>query len=144
MGNFEDTSKGKELTEQQISQNSDVIMPVAGPVGQGTLAAVSDKNNVMVVGVDSDWVAKYPDKAEMILTSVVKQIGPAVFDTVKEAAAGNFSSTAYVGTIANGGVDIAPFYDLEDKVPAEVRANLADLKKQIGSGSLKVETKNQP
>lgn len=143
VGNFEDQSKGKQLTEQQISQGSDVIMPVAGPVGKGTLAAVAGTEN-MVVGVDSDWAVQYPESEANILTSVVKEIGQAVFDTIKEAQSGNFTSEAYVGTLANKGVDIAPFHAFEDKVPAEVKAKIDEYRKAIADGTQKVESVNNP
>lgn len=144
VGDFENITKGKELTEQQISQQADIIMPVAGPVGQGTVAAAADKDGVWVVGVDSDWALQYADKSNLIFTSVVKEIGQAVFDTIKESSEGKFSSEAYIGTIANGGVNIASFHDHEADVPAEVKTKLEELKKAIGDGSLKVETANQP
>lgn len=144
VGNFEDQSKGKQLTEQQISQGSDLIMPVAGPVGKGTLAAINGKDNLMLVGVDSDWAVQYPNQAKQILTSVVKEIGQSVFDTVKEAAEGKFSGSAYVGTIKNKGVDIAPYHDFDGKVPAELKKKVDELRKQIADGTLKVVSKNNP
>ena len=143
VGNFEDQSKGKQLTEQQVSQGSDLVMPVAGPVGQGTLAAVKGKDT-KVVGVDSDWALKYPDQSKQILTSVVKEIGQAVFDAVKEAKEGKFTSEAYVGDLKNKGVDIAPFHDLDSAVPADVKEKLEALKKDIVDGKIKVESKINP
>lgn len=143
VGNFSDQSKGKQLSEQQMSQGSDIIMPVAGPVGKGTLSAVEGKN-VMVVGVDSDWAEMYPDSSKVILTSVVKKIDQAVFDTIKEARDGKFTSEAYVGDLKNMGVDIAPFHDLDAQVPAEVKDKVEALKKDIAEGKIKVESKNNP
>lgn len=143
VGNFEDQSKGKQLTEQQISQGSDIVMPVAGPVGKGTLSAAEGKN-VLVVGVDSDWAEMYPDSSSMILTSVVKKIDQAVFDTVKEARDGKFTSEAYVGNLENQGVDIAPFHDLDAQVTAEIKDKVKSLKEDIIAGKIKVESKNNP
>lgn len=143
VGNFEDQSKGKQLTEQQISQGSDIVMPVAGPVGKGTLSAAEGKN-VLVVGVDSDWAEMYPDSSSMILTSVVKKIDQAVFDTVKEARDGKFTSEAYVGDLENQGVDIAPFHDLDAQVTAEIKDKVKSLKEDIIAGKIKVESKNNP
>ncbi|HWJ84631.1 MAG TPA: BMP family ABC transporter substrate-binding protein, partial [Cellulomonas sp.] len=79
----------------------------------------------------------------IILTSVIKQIGQSVFDTVEQASKGNFSSEPYVGTLENGGVDIAPFHDLESKVPAEVQTKVDELKTQIITGDLKIESPSQ-
>ena len=58
VGNFTDAAKGQAITEQFISQGADIIMPVAGPVGQGTLSSVRQKNDAggtnAVIWVDSD------------------------------------------------------------------------------------------
>lgn len=143
VGNFADQSKGKQLTEQQISQGSDLVMPVAGPVGQGTLSAVKGKD-VRVVGVDSDWALKYPDQSKQILTSVVKEIGQAVFDTIKEASEGHYTSQAYVGDLKNKGVDIAPYHDLDSSVPEDLRKKVETLKQDIIDGKIKVVSKNNP
>src|SRR3954469_895707 len=40
VGNFEDQGKGKTNTQNFINEGADVVMPVAGPVGLGTLDAV--------------------------------------------------------------------------------------------------------
>ena len=50
----------------------------------------------------------------------MKEIGPAVFDTISEAVDGSFSSDPYVGTLENEGLGLAPFHDFESKVPAEL------------------------
>lgn len=143
VGNFSDQNKGKQLTENMIAQGVDIVMPVAGPVGRGTLAAVKDGGKASVVWVDSDGY-KSTDGGDVILTSVVKEIGQAVFDTVKAAASGEFTGEAYVGTLENGGVAMAEFHDFDSKVPAELKTQLEDLKQKIISGEIKVETKNQP
>ena len=142
-GDFEDQSKGQNIAKGFIDQGADVIMPVAGPVGLGAAAAAKDAGDVMIVGVDADWYDTAPDYKSIILTSVIKQIGQSVFDTVEQASKGNFSSEPYVGTLENGGVDIAPFHDLESKVPAEVQTKVDELKTQIITGDLKIESPSQ-
>ncbi|HYQ74548.1 BMP family lipoprotein, partial [Cellulomonas sp.] len=77
------------------------------------------------------------------LTSVMKEIGQAVFDTVKEASEGNFSSDPYVGTLENEGIGIAPFHDFDSVVTDEVKTAVEDLKAQIISGDLVVESPSQ-
>ena len=55
------------------------------------------------------------------MTSVVKEIGNSVFDTVKSASEGRFSSEPYIGTLKNNGVTTAPFHDFDSRVPAPSR-----------------------
>ena len=88
VGNFSDAAKGQAITEQFISQGADVIMPVAGPVGQGTLSTVSSgmrRRHYAVIWVDSDGYTSTSD-GSIIMTSVVKEIGNSVYDTVKDAS----------------------------------------------------------
>ena len=92
----------------------------------------------MIVGVDADWYNTAPEYKSIILTSVVKQIGQSVYDTVKQGVDGSYKSVPYVGTLANKGIDIAPFHDLDSQVPAAVKAKVTELKASIISGSLKV------
>jgi basic membrane protein A len=142
-GDFENQTNGQNLAKGFIDQGADVIMPVAGPVGLGAAAAAQQAGNVMIVGVDADWYETSPNYSSIVLTSVMKQIGQAVFDTVQEASEGNFSAEPYVGTLENEGIGIAPFHDFEETVPAEVKTAVEDLMAQITSGDLVVESPSQ-
>lgn len=137
---FDDQAKGKTLAEGFLSQGADIVMPVAGPVGLGAAAAVKEAGNAYIIGVDSDWYESAPDYKSITITSVLKGIAASVKDVISAAKDGKFSSEPYVGTIANGGVDLAPFHDLDSMVPANVKAEVAELKKQIADGSLKIES----
>ena len=139
-GDFEDQSKGQNIAQGFIDQGADVIMPVAGPVGLGAAAAAQEAGDVWIVGVDADWYETASEYSSIILTSVVKQIGQAVYDTVEQASTGEFSPEPYVGTLENGGVDIAPFHDLEGSVPDEVKTRVEELKEEIISGDREVES----
>jgi len=139
-GDFDNQANGQNLANGFIGQKADIIMPVAGPVGLGAAAAAKTAGNVMIIGVDKDWFESTPDYADIILTSVIKQIGQSVYDTVKQSVDGKFTNEPYVGTLANGGVDIAPFHDADSKVPADVKTKVEALKKSIIDGSLKVES----
>ena len=139
-GDFENQANGQNVAQGFIDQGADVIMPVAGPVGLGAAAAAQEAGNVMIIGVDADWYETAPEYKRLILTSVVKQIGNAVFDAVEGAAGGEFDATPYVGTLENGGVDIAPFHDLEAAVPPEVATRVDELRQEIISGERTVES----
>ncbi|RRC94644.1 BMP family lipoprotein [Schaalia canis] len=143
-GDFEDTTKGKQFSTQLIEQGADIIMPVAGPVGAGTLAAATETGKASVVWVDADGYLTQPESGKVILTSVMKQIGAAVFDTVKTAQEGKWDSAPYVGTLANGGVGLAPFHDFDAKVSAELKKEIEDLQAQIVDGTIKVESAHTP
>ena len=148
VGDFSNTAKGQQLTEQFLSQGADIIMPVAGPVGQGTLAAVKaaggDSNAIVWVDADGYLTTGKDGGAPYMLTSVIKEIGTAVYDTVDEAQRGAFSATPYVGTLGNQGVALAPYHDWDSKVSPELKTKIDELKKQIVDGTLDVSTAYDP
>ena len=137
-GDFDNQANGQNLGKGFIDQGADIIMPVAGPVGLGAAAAAKAAGNVKIIGVDADWYNTAPDYKSIVLTSVIKEIGQSVYDTVKQSVAGSYTADPYVGTLKNSGIDIAPFHDFDSQVPAALKTKVADLKKAIIDGSLKV------
>jgi len=147
-GDFEKQDVGKQLTQNFLDQGADVVMPVAGPVGKGAGAALSEAKDagkdVKLIWVDSDGYLTAPDYKDIMLSSVMKQMGDAVETVVKEDKEGKFNNTPYVGTLANDGVRLAPFHDLDSQVPAELKSELDQIKKDIIDGKLKVESAASP
>ncbi len=139
-GDFTNTENGYNTTQQFIADGADIILPVAGPVGSGSLRAAAEHEGVSVIWVDSDGYEQpaNADYQQLILTSVLKQIQTAVYDTIDASVGGEFSAEPYVGTLENGGVGLAPFHDFEDAVPAELQAEIEDLQAQIIAGELEV------
>lgn len=141
---FDDITKGQTSAKTLMDQGADVIMPVAGPVGQGAAQAAKDATaqgkDVLIVGVDSDWYLSNPTYKDVTLTSVMKGIDVAVESTVKDMVNGDgFKNEPFVGTLENDGVKLAPFHDFESKVPADLQGKLDALKEQIVKGEIKVE-----
>jgi basic membrane protein A len=148
VGNFEDAAAGKTNTQNFINEGADIIMPVAGPVGSGTLDAVIEANgagkDVKAIWVDSDGYETAGKGEEFILTSVMKLMGDAVEDVISTDVEGNFDNTPYVGTLENGGVALAPFHDQEANVPADLQTKLDELKDQIVAGEITVDSAASP
>lgn len=142
-GDFENQANGQNLTRGFIDQNADIILPVAGPVGLGAAAAAKEAGNVNIMWVDSDGF-ETTEYGDIIITSVMKQIGPAVFDTIKASAEGGFDNAPYVGTLENEGVGLAPYHDFDSQVPAELKSKIDELKQQIIDGEITVESTNSP
>jgi len=136
VGNFESTDDGRRVGESLMDEGCDIVMPVAGPVGEGTAAAVMERGKMMI-GVDTDFAVSAPNYRSIVLTSVLKMMDVAVFDAIKDVQDGTFKGGTYVGTLVNNGVDLAPFNDFEDKVPQALKDELEQLKKDIISGAVK-------
>ncbi|WP_182050401.1 BMP family lipoprotein [Changpingibacter yushuensis] len=136
---FDDQTLGTQVANQLIQQGADIIMPVAGPVGLGAASAAQAAGDTYIVGVDSDWYES-TEYGSITLTSVMKGIGASVFDTIKVGSEGNFSNENYIGTLENGGVDIAPFHDFESQLPDGLTDTLDQLKQDIIDGTIVVES----
>ena len=146
-GDFEDQSKGKAVSDEFYNAGADIVMPVAGPVGAGTLASAKEGEGRKVIWVDADGYetnASDEDAQSVILTSVMKEMTTAVEDVIGGAMDGEFDSTPYVGTLENGGVGLAPYHDFEDEVPAELTEEIDSLTQEIIDGTVEIETDAAP
>jgi basic membrane protein A len=137
-GGFNDQDQGKTLGNNLLQEGADIIMPVAGAVGLGTGAAVKAAGTGYVIGVDTDWTVTSPDFTPIMLTSVQKVIDVAVYSAATSVVDGSFKGGNYVGTLANNGVTISPYHDLDSKVPDALKAEITQLKADIISGKVKV------
>ena len=143
-GDFTDLDKGRQTAEGLMQEGADIIFAVAGPVGQGAMAAVKDNPSglspaPLFIGVDVDQYVSVPGFETIMLSSELKRIDNAVFEAIKEAMAGPFPSNLYVGTLKNEGVGMAPYHDLDSKVPAALKSEIDALKAALVDGSVKAD-----
>jgi basic membrane protein A and related proteins len=92
----------KELALNQIAEGSQVVFQVAGQCGLGALDAAKEKGK-QGIGVDADqgYLGSH------ILTSALKKVDVAVFDTVKAVQDGSFKGgTDTVFDVKSGGVGL--------------------------------------
>jgi basic membrane protein A len=147
-GDFTNQTKGQTLTQTFISEGADIIFPVAGNVGLGAAKAVQQADaaagsqKVNMMWVDVDGCVSAPQYCKYFITSVQKGIVAAVSTAVTGTANGSFKGGNYVGTLANGGVALAPFHDFDSKVSSTLKNELAQVKAGIVDGSIKIATKS--
>lgn len=142
---FADQTAGKNLTANFVSQGADIVMPVAGNSSLGAANVAADNGGSLnLVWVDFDGCDAAPDYCPYFLTSVVKEIPSAVSASVVDAAKGSPRTGAYVGTLENQGVRIAPFHDFDGKVPAELKAEVEQVGKDITAGTIQITSPSQP
>lgn len=135
VGNFSDVDKGKTITLGLLDEGADIIMPVAGPVGAGTLAAVKERGALMV-GVDTDWSVLYDADSEYVLGSALKRMDFWLLNTVGTVVDGTFAGNTFVGTLENEGVAIAVGVDFQDKIDPAILAEIEQLKADIIAGTI--------
>ncbi len=137
-GNFTDIAKGKELGYSLIEQKADVIYAAAGAVGLGTIEACKDKG-ALFIGVDADQYLTVPDSGDVMLTSMMKRVDNAVYETIKAMVDGSFpGGQIQVFGLAEGGVDLAPYHDFETKVPQAIKDAVESARTDIISGAVTV------
>lgn len=137
---WNDTSKGEDFAKTFINQGADIVHPVAGETGNGTIKAMFEAGK-WAIGVDTDqWLSIGPPTNAAIITSAQKAIDVSVLDVINKNAAGDLGGEDYSGTLANNGVLLAPFHDLEDEIAATpgLTDELAALTAAIKDGSVTV------
>jgi basic membrane protein A and related proteins len=135
VGNFESTDDGRDRGQALLGEGVDIIMPVAGPVGLGTAEAVKSAGNAWIIGVDTDWTVSTPQYADVILTSVNKNMDVAVFTAAQQVANNAFQGGLYIGTLENGGVGLGT---IAGAVPEALRNEVNELRQAIIAGSINV------
>lgn len=126
--------KAKELALAQISKGADVIFVAAGASGSGVFDAVEEKKK-LAIGVDSNqnWI-----KPGFILTSMLKRVDVAVYNTIQDTQNGKFTAEAIHYGIKDKGVDYAVDENNSKLLSPEIKKKIEDLKTQITSGKIKV------
>jgi basic membrane protein A and related proteins len=137
-GNFDSLDDGRTMGETLISQGADIIMPVAGPVGLGTAAAAQEHDGVYLIGVDTDWTVSSSEYTDIMLTSVLKKMDVAVFESIEMVVEDDFSGGIFIGTLENDGVDIAPFHELSHLVSSDLQAEVDEIRQAIIAGQMQV------
>ncbi len=147
-GDFTNQTKGQTLTQTFISEGADIIFPVAGNVGLGAAKAVQQADaaagsqKVNMEWVDLDGCVSAAQYCKYFITSVLKGETLAVKTAVLAAANGSFKGGNYIGTLANGGVALAPFHDFDSMVPASLKSELKQISTGIQNGSIQTPTKS--
>jgi len=133
-GDFQDQVKGKEATQSLFDEGADIFMPVGGQIGIPGFEVARERGG-WGIWVDTDGYFSVSNVKDVILTSVLKVMDIAAASVIKDVKEGNFKGcTNYIGDLPNGGVGLAPYHDLDSLVPAELKAEIEDLKAKIISG----------
>ena len=131
---FKDPTKGKELGLAEYSQGADIIFHASGSTGLGVFEAAREKKR-LAIGVDSDQYAEAPG---VVLTSMVKRVDTAVFDTIRQVQAGEWRPGVHVFGLREHGVGWV--YDANNQalIPPDVKAKVDSLEQEIVAGRISV------
>jgi len=135
-GSFTDVAAGKELSLTQYGQGADIIYAAAGSCGLGTIEAAKE-NGFYAIGVDTNQDGIAPGS---VLTSMLKHVEVAVFNSIKGAYEGNFVPGITTYDLSVGGVGYSPMEYTKDAVPAELLTTVDGLAQRIINGEIVVPT----
>ncbi|MCX6361158.1 MAG: BMP family ABC transporter substrate-binding protein [Armatimonadetes bacterium] len=134
IGSWVDVARGKELALAAIKDGADVLMHAAGKGGLGVLDAAAEKG-LYGIGVDADQDGLHEGR---ILTSVMKRVDVAVYETTVNAAKGDWKAGERVLGLKENGLSLSPMRFTKSAVPAATLSAIDDLKARIAAGELKV------
>lgn len=144
VGSWVDTARAKELANSQFDEGVDVIFPAAMTAGLGVIEAAAERGKY-IIGVDSDQAELLsendPDKAEVILTSVIKEVGESLFLYAQSVGEGSdvYGTTKVYG-VAEKSTDIVENSYYLKNVPEDIRNQVKAAREGILDGTIKVST----
>jgi len=137
---FNDDARGQELAGAMYEDGADIVYHAAGASGSGVFeaaAAAGEPNEVWAIGVDSDQYQTVDARLQpYILTSMLKRVDVAVYETTKDAASGNFTPGIRAFDLSVDGVGYATSGGFVD----DIAEQLDGLKQEIIDGTIEVPT----
>jgi carbamate kinase len=144
LGDWDSPEKGKQAALAQIFSDADFILHVADTSGKGVIQAAKVKG-IYAFGAVSDQNALAPDT---VLTSFVLDIDKAFDEIVRTVVENRFEGKIYKpglevskGAPGEGIVYLAPFHNLESRVPEDVKQRLNQTTQDIINGTIVVPEK---
>jgi basic membrane protein A len=133
---FKDPTKGKELALAEYQAGADIIFHASGSTGLGVFEAARELKK-LAIGVDSD---QYDEAPGVVLTSMVKRVDTAVFDTIRDLK--NSKWQGGVREFGLGDEGVTWVYDDRNKalIPDAVKAKVDSLQAEIVAGKIQVPT----
>ena len=126
---FHDSVKGRSVAMSQIAKGSRVVFQVASACGLGALEAASERG-IWGIGVDVDQ----SHLGRHMLTSAVKRMDVAVFDTIEELAHGTLETGRTSRfSLRNSGVGLGT---ISAAVPRSLKAKIEDVRAAIVAGKI--------
>ena len=140
-GGFDPGPAATNAAQQLLDQNADVLLPVGGLIYEGAMTAIADSGeDAVMIGVDADVFETDPRTQEVIFTSILKGMDVSAEEAVLTAGNDEFDPEAYIGTLENEGVGIAPFHNFEGEISDTLAGELEEIQAGIIDGSITVES----
>jgi basic membrane protein A len=131
---FKDPARGRSLAAFEIAAGADVLFHASGATGHGVFEGAREAG-VLAIGVDSD---EYDDLPGTVVTSMVKRVDVAVYESIKAAANGRFRGGLRSFGLADEGVDYVHEGPHAAGIPEAVKARVAGFRAEVIAGARRV------
>jgi basic membrane protein A and related proteins len=145
VGSFTDPEKARQMALDMYQKGAEIIFQVAGPnSGMGVFKAAQESGRY-AIGVDTDQAVVIektdPQLANLILTSMMKNINVSLYRAMKLYVQGQlpFGKTETLG-LADRGTGLAKNIYYESATPADIKAKIDQLEKDIIDGKIIVKS----
>ncbi|MGI9371578.1 MAG: BMP family protein [Hyphomicrobiales bacterium] len=139
IGSWYDPPKAKEAAFAQIEEGVDVLYAERA----GVVDAARDKGIIAFGNVND--MNKEENGTDVVVTSALWHMENAIAHAIAQVKAGSFKAEDYKEwtMMQKGGASLAPYYEFEDKIPADAKAKVDELKKKILAGEYTVEINDE-
>jgi basic membrane protein A len=139
---FLDPDLGAAIAQDMISWGADVIFAPAGLTGVGAVLTAT-QTGAWGIGTDTDWYITVFENgavegADKLLTSAMKRVDNAVFDTISEVKTGLFTSGTVLYDLVVEGVGLAPYHETDPYIPQGVRDEIELVRQGIINGTVNI------
>lgn len=135
IGSWYDPPKAKEFAYAQVEAGVDVLYAERA----GVVDAAREKGIIAFGNVND--MNKEENGKDVVVTSALWSMDAAVGEAIARVKAGTFAAEDYKEwtMMGKGGASLAPYYEFEDKIPAAVKAKVAEAEAAIKAGKLEVK-----
>jgi basic membrane protein A and related proteins len=127
---FIDPEWGETSANALMKEGVDILFGCGGITGNGAIIAAAQAG-IYVIGVDTDQYMTLPEAAPRMLSSAMKLITPGVFELLQHDKNGTFPSGNYLGHVT-----YAPFHDLDNEIPPDVKTTMEEINAGLLDGSI--------
>jgi basic membrane protein A len=138
-GSVGDPDAGKRAARRLVSNGADIVFAVAGDAARGASGVVdslmigSGWDRARTASVPNQWVTSVEDRAAVMLRVLIAR-----------EIRGRFRPGMLEGTLADGGVGLAPLRGPGASISGKLRYSIEQLGLQIGGGGLSIRPNSYP
>ncbi len=139
IGSWYDPPKAKEAAFAQIETGVDILYAERA----GVVDAAREKG-ILAFGNVND-MNKEENGKDVVVTSALWHMEAAINYAIAQVAAGKFKAEDYKEwtMMVKGGATLAPYYEFEDKISADIKAKVEKTKADILAGKLVVKINDE-